>query len=278
MKPPKEVILTERILKERQLCNNCLGRQFPRFKPELTTMEKGILLRFLAETKTKGWNSEGYTWVELSNLFERQSCELCNGIFEKIDNIVNRLVEELRDYEFENFLCGAKIPFQITEKEDRLRSKYKLKGESLRKDIVREVGLRLNELLKKETRFSDPDIKIVFEPLKDQLDVRITTKPIFLHAQYIAESNLNIKEKIKGFFLKEFDAESVKMKISPSHDPLVKGNSFTLRITNPKKRTVSHQKTILPDGIEVTEIEEIIKEDRKVSKWKLSLHTPIGLK
>jgi len=266
MKPPKEVILTERILKERQLCNNCLGRQFPRFKPELTITEKGILLRFLAETKTNGWNSEGYTWKELSNLFERQPCELCNGIFEKIDNIANRLAEETWNYEFENFLCGAKIPFQITEKEDRLRSKYKLKGESLRKEIVREVGLKLNELLKKETRFSDPDIKIVFEPFKDQLDVRVTTKPIFLHGQYVAENDANIKERIKEFFLKEFNAESIKMNIIPSRNPLIKGNSFTIRIIHPKKRRVSHEKTMISDRIEITKIEEIIKEDRKGSK------------
>jgi len=266
MKPPKEVILTERILKERQLCNNCLGRQFPKFKPELTTMEKGILLRFLAQTKTKGWNSEGYTWEELSNLLEKQPCELCNGVFEKIDIIANKLVKELLDYEFESFLCGAKIPLQITEKEDKLRSKYKLKGESLRKDIIREVGLRLNELLKKKTRFSDPDIKIVFEPLKDQLDVSIITKPIFLHGQYISKNNVNIKERIKGYFLNRFNAESVKIKITPSRDPFIKGNSFALRIINPKKRTVSDKKIMLPEGIEVTEIEEIVKEDHRGQK------------
>jgi tRNA pseudouridine(54/55) synthase len=259
MKPPKEVILTERILKEMQLCNNCLGRQFPKFKPELTIAEKGILLRFLALTKTKGWNSEGYTWEELANLLEKQPCELCNGVFEKIDIITNKLAEELLDYEFESFLCGAKMPLQITEKEDKIRSKYKLKGESLRKDIVREVGLRLNELLKKETSFSDPDIKIVFEPLKDQLDVRITTKPILLHGHYLSRNDLNVKERLKEYFLEKFNAESLKIKIAPSLDPLVNISSFTLRVINPKKRTLSDKKNIFPDGVEVTEIEEIVE-------------------
>jgi tRNA U54 and U55 pseudouridine synthase Pus10 len=258
MRPPQEVVLTERMLNERRLCNNCLGRQFPNFQPQLAIKEKGILLRFLAETKTKGWNSEGYTWEELYNLFEKQPCELCRGIFDKIDDIAGRLADEMREYEFKNFLCGANVPFQITEKEDKIRSKYKLKGESLRKEIVREVGLKLNELLKRDTSFSDPDIKIVFQPFEDQLNVKITTKPIFMRGQYETENDLNIKERLKEFFLGEFQAESVKVKISPSHNPLVKRNSFTIRIIHPKKRTIHVEKIIISGGIEVTEIKEMV--------------------
>ncbi|MGD0330252.1 MAG: hypothetical protein ABSB40_07360 [Nitrososphaeria archaeon] len=266
MRPPKEVVLTERILKEKRLCNNCLGRQFPKFRPELTIKEKGILLRFLAETKTKGWNSEGYTWEELYNLFEKQPCELCRGIFDKIDDIADRLVDEMREYEFKNFLCGANVPFQITEKEDKIRSKYKLKGESLRKEIVREVGLKLNELLKRDTSFSDPDIKIILQPFEDQLNVKITTKPIFMHGQYETENELDIKERLKEFFLGEFQAESVKVKISPSYDPLVKRNLFTIRIIHPKKRTIHVEKTMISGGIEVTEIKEMVGGGRRRSK------------
>jgi len=157
MRVPEEVVLTEKILRDNLLCNNCLGRQFPKFKPELSNKERGLLLRFLAKTKTRGWSSEGYTWKELHDLFRKQSCNLCHGILEKNDDTVRKLIERTIDYEFESFLCGARVPFEISEREDILRSKYKLKGESLRKEIIRLVGLKMNELLNKKTSFSDPD-------------------------------------------------------------------------------------------------------------------------
>ncbi|MGQ9781705.1 MAG: hypothetical protein ACUVQ8_05575 [Nitrososphaeria archaeon] len=268
MKIPREVALAEKILDENAICNNCLGRQFPKFKPQLSNKERGLLLRFLVRTKIRGWNSEGYTWNELFGLLRKQPCDLCNGIFEKTDEIAYKLMEKTIDYEFETFLCGARIPFKIAEKEDVFRAKYKVRGESLKKEIVREVGLILNRLLKKETSFADPDIKITFEPYEDDLNVEIMSKPLFCVAEVKDQTSKDIIEKLRDFFLKEYRAESVKIK-GPTLSNLstVRGNQFLLiKVIRPKRRRIQCDQLKILERAGNIRLREVKKNFHKMDK------------
>ena len=175
---------------------------------------------------------------------------------------MNKLIERTKDYEFENFLCGASIPFEISEREDILRSKYKLKGESLRKEIIRLVGLRMNDLLKKKTSFSDPDIKITFEPFKVDLNIKIISKPIFFLVEYVQHTKYkDTKKEIKQFLLKEFDAEEVKIKEVRSSGLITYGNpSLHVKIVHPKKRKNLNEQAEVLNIINIVKMEEVKKK------------------
>jgi|GEM_PF-6982145 len=265
MRVPREIALAERILDENAICNNCLGRQFPKFKPQLSNKERGLLLRFLAITKTKSWKSEGYTWKELLDLLGKQSCDLCNGIFEEIDDVAFQLIEKLSNYEFDSFLCGARVPFEMAEKEDIFRAKYKVKGESLRKEIIREVGLRLNKLLKKQTSFADPDIKITFEPYKNDLNIEIVPKPLFCLAEVRDRATNEIKKELEDFFLEEYQAESVKIKELRESDSSAKGGSLLVKIIHPKKRRILDDQ-LVSEKMGTIRLREVSKNFHKMKK------------
>jgi tRNA pseudouridine synthase 10 len=268
MKTLKEVTLAEKILKEIRICNKCLGRQFPKFRPELSNSEKGILLKLFTITKIKGKKQEGYTWQDLLDLTEEQSCDLCGNIFTKIDDIVAKLIERLEEYEFENFLCGAKIPISLVEKEEKIKSEFKLRGESLRKEIVREVGLKLNKCLKKETNFSDPDIKIIFEPYNEEPAIRITTSPIFYSGRYLVrERGIKVKELIEEFFITNFDAESVKVTLMTVDNRLYLEMPFLVKIIHPKKRGPINNYNDL-NGVVLSELKRLSRKEYKDKEFK----------
>ncbi|MEM3403663.1 MAG: THUMP domain-containing protein [Nitrososphaeria archaeon] len=264
MKTLREVTLAEKILREIHMCDKCLGRQFPKFRPELSNSEKGVLLKFFAMTRIKGKKREGYTWKDLLDIMEEQKCDLCGNIFSKTDDIVIKLIDVLEGYEFENFLCGVKIPINLIEKEEKVKSKFKLRGENLRKEIVREVGLKLNEHLRKETNFSDPDIKIIFEPFNDELEIKIITSPIFYSGRYfVKEETVEVKKTIKEFFITYFKAEDAKVIIMGVEGALHLEMPFLIKVIHPKKRRQIDDRIDL-NKIVLSEIKRLSREEFKI--------------
>lgn len=271
MKTLKEVTLAEKILREIHMCNKCLGRQFPKFRPELPNSEKGILLKFFAITRIKGKRREGYTWKDLLDIMKEQRCDLCGNIFAKIDDIVIKLIDALEGYEFENFLCGVKIPINLIEKEEKVKSKFKLRGESLRKEIVREVGLKLNEHLRKETSFSDPDIKIIFEPFNEELKIKIITSPIFYSGRsLIKKETAEVKKIIKEFFITYFEAEDAKVTIINVDDASHLEMPFLIKVIHPKKRRLIDDYKDLNE-IVLSEIKKLSRKEFKKKEFKVHI-------
>ena len=289
MQIPKEITLTEKIMREHRLCDNCLGRQFPKFKPELSNKEKGLLLRFLTLTKLKSETNTGYIKEELLGLFKKnQTCFLCLNIFDRIDGVIGLILERIREYNFESFLCGVRIPFNILEEEDRLKSKYRLRGESLRKEIVREAGLRINKITGKKTSFSNPEIKIIFEPYNNNQSMHIISKPIFLYGQYLVFSKIRAFHIIlEKALLTKFGAERITIKeaLSDTDGIILEGMGvpFIIKIINPKKRDWLFIKGFkIADNIQVIEIAEATEEEYNRAKfmveWEAFLHTSRNLK
>ncbi len=286
---PKEITLTEKIMGEHRLCDNCLGRQFPKFRPELSNKEKGLLLKFLTLTKLKSEINTGYIKEELLGLFgKNQTCSLCLDIFDRIDGVIELILERTREYDFESFLCGVRIPFNILEEEDRLKSKYRLRGESLRKEIVREAGLRINKITGKKTSFSNPEIKIIFEPYNNNQSMHIISKPIFLYGQYLVFGKIRAFHIIlEKALLTKFGAERITIKeaLSDTDGIILEGMGvpFIIKIINPKKRDLLSIKGFkISDNIKVVKIAETTEEEYNRGKfmveWEAFLHTLHNLK
>ena len=217
-------------------------------------------------------------------------CFICKNIFQQIDGMVVRILENISSYEFSNFETGIIIKPSLIDKDDHIKSKFQIKGVSsiksnvnheLSKQLIRKTGSKINHIN------SDLIIKVNF---KDD-SYEIHTKPFFIYGRYIKKSrtliqkqhncvschgkgcyscnfhgldNFNsVEGKIAKFFIEKFDCQQVKINWLGGEEKssLVIGNGrpFFAKITNPKKRKRLLRRGIKLDGIELVELRKILE-------------------
>ena len=119
----EEVIeLAEKISNEYSLCDNCLGRLFSK------TLH-------LSSNKRLGKKLHK---IILGN--NNNQCYICKNFFSNVSNFLNLMIESSSDYSFSTFSVGIIIKHSIIDRDDVIRSKYKLKIDSIKTDIVKELG------------------------------------------------------------------------------------------------------------------------------------------
>ncbi|MHA1835611.1 MAG: tRNA pseudouridine(54/55) synthase Pus10 [Candidatus Odinarchaeia archaeon] len=202
-------ILTKslKLLKNLQLCDNCLGRLFGMLGSYLTNKERGLSIKmtlFLeADKLLKEGDEKGIKIIKILadgcgfepavkfaklkgiELTEtRPKCYLCNGIFPNLIDKVKHSFEELKKYDFKTFLVGTKINESIIEREDNLRVKYGFSwGESIKGELNREIGKLIKEnITDVETDFDNPEIVIQYT-IPD-FNYEINVNPIFIYGRY----------------------------------------------------------------------------------------------
>ncbi|MCP8304474.1 MAG: tRNA pseudouridine(54/55) synthase Pus10 [archaeon] len=159
------VELAESILADYPLCDWCLGRQFPSYRGKDDKL-KGEMIR--REVKVA----------------RKEGCVICQGIMQSLDDISAKIVEKLRDYEFDDFLMGATLPREVIEREDELRAKFKLRGgESIKREITREIGKAVASKTGKKVNFRKPNVTILMNFVSGE--VKITSKPVFVYGRYL---------------------------------------------------------------------------------------------
>ncbi len=101
--------VTKVILKEHHLCDNCLGRIFA---PKL------------------GLTSYGRLGNKIRGILKQKnpkSCYICKNLMSKLDLQLNKMLAMSKEYEFSSFLIGAILQPSILDRDDQIRSKFKLK-------------------------------------------------------------------------------------------------------------------------------------------------------
>jgi tRNA pseudouridine synthase 10 len=198
--------ISRKILEDYCLCDNCLGRQFASLSYGISNAERGKnvknTLALIAHSMFIEGNKEGLKILKNLSLNgmsktaantlmklgvgvskERKECNLCKGKFQQIDRIVDQAVKEASEYEFNTFLIGAKIPEEIMEAEDALRSKYGIKwGETIKSEFTRETGKIFSEKTGKEVEYKKPDLTITIHPFEGRVDVQVN--PLFIGGRY----------------------------------------------------------------------------------------------
>jgi len=216
-------------------------------------------------------------------------CFICKNIFQKIDDMVLRILENLSSYEFSNFETGIIIKPSLSDKDDHIKSKFQIKGVSsikanvnheLSKQLVRKTGSKINHIN------SDLTIKVNF---KDD-SYEIHTKPLFIYGRYIKKSRTlsqkqrncvnchgkgcylcdfhglqnfeSVEGQITKFLIKKFNCRQVKINWVGGEEKssLVLGNGrpFFAKIINPKKRKKIIRTKIKLEGIELLELRKIL--------------------
>lgn len=193
------------------------------------------------------------------------SCYICSGIYRHFDKMAKVIAEGLREYEFETFLLGVRVPSDWVEREDRVRAELKLSsGLGLKKAILVELGRRVEKLTGK--RFSlKPDLVAIFDVKGWGLEVQ--TRPLYLFGRYLKSVRgipqkrrrgyVSIEELVSRYLTHRFGGSGVRLAWFGGEDlnSLVLGNGrpFIARVSNPRVRSFEFKPSRL-DGIELIEL------------------------
>ncbi len=157
--------LAERLL-EKQLCDNCLGRQMAMVSTGMTNRERGRVLRRLFKAGK-----------------EPGKCSVCRGLFKNLNRLALRAVKKLGRIEFNTFVVGSKINQGFISREESL---WRLVGikycESLKAELNRELGKLIWKKTGKRADEKNPDVTVIINTERDEIELRIN--PLFVYGKY----------------------------------------------------------------------------------------------
>lgn len=172
----KVIPLANTISKKYKLCDQCLGRLFS--KKLCLSSNKNLGKKLQTRTKSSG------------------SCYICKNIFEHLHYFLKLMLESSSDYSFKSFSVGAIVKPSIVDRDDNIRSQYKLKGiDSIKTDITKELAKMFSKKTKKPLDYFDSDVTFTVN-LKDE-SCQIRSKSITLSGRYV-KSIRGIPQKQKS--------------------------------------------------------------------------------
>ncbi len=198
--------ISVQILEKYCLCDNCLGRQFALLVRGLSNAVRGFSIKLAIAMNAHKMirdelNDRGVAMLRVlaengrfelaSRILEKlgfsppppKTCYICGGVFEKLDEIANEVVQLLSNYEFSTFLVGSRIPGEIAEREDLLRSEFNLNlGESFKSEFNRELGKLVQKITGKNVDFTSPDIVVIVDLNSGSIEVK--PSPLFIYGKY----------------------------------------------------------------------------------------------
>ena len=196
------------ILSKYPLCDHCLGRQFALLGYSMENNLRGkalkVSLTMQANDIAKEKSLKGVKQLKVlaANGFSREAqetlkhmkkhltkndvveeCVLCEGKFELIDNLIQKALGAIVEYEFTTFLVGIELPTNVEEREDEFKAAVNVGyGESMKHEFGRLLGKALAQRTGKEADYLTPDIVVVFNPFLER--VRLQVNPLFVAGRY----------------------------------------------------------------------------------------------
>ncbi|WP_423793279.1 tRNA pseudouridine(54/55) synthase Pus10 [Methanocaldococcus indicus] len=177
------------ILKDYKLCDRCIGRLYGKLL-HLSNVERGKSLRIakaLELEKNLKENKISEDEKELLEILKKgyseEECVWCKGIFneEKFKKLLNKVIELIKDYEFDTFLVGTHLPDDVKDLETQLTEKYSYM-ESIKQEFGREFGKFLAKHIGKKPDREKPDIVIHINPYDEKVTLQIN--PLFIKGRY----------------------------------------------------------------------------------------------
>ena len=282
----KIIPIVNQILKKHELCNNCLGRLFSK---QLHLSSNKLLGKKLKK-----------------NLNSTQKCYICKNLFDNLNYFLKLMLDVSSNYYFSSFSVGAMIKPSVIDRDDYIRSKYKLKGiDSVKTDISKELRKSFSRKTKKIIDFLDPDVTFTIN-LKDE-SCQMRSKSIFLSGRYIKTlRGISQKQKscencfgkgcricnfhgisefdsvegiISQFFFEKFGGTTAKFTWIGGEDKsslvLGTGRPFFVKINNPLKRNLKLT-SVTFDFLKMTNLKILPKSPKNPLKFKSSIQLKIS--
>lgn len=272
---------TKQILREYRLCDYCLGRMFASKLRLVSHKNLGEKIRKTIKQSTP------------------KSCYLCKNLMPQLDVFLNKILDISKEYEFSTFLIGAILQPSILDRDDIIRSKFKLRGiAGIKSDVTREMGKQFGKKTRTKVDYQSPDIVFTIDFKKDQCDIK--PKALILQGRYtkkvrgipqkqescnrcdgkgcfvcdfhgISEFN-SVEGHIAKFLFEKFGAQQAKITWIGSEDEssLVLGNGrpFFVKMINPHKRKVILPKKVKLGGVTLLNLRVISKIPNDQIKFK----------
>ncbi len=195
----------QKMLERHPLCDNCLGRQFALLGYELDNRKRGetikVLLTMTAHKLVSSKKEKGISLLKTlaangsfdmaakivkkmgKRVKKKRVCHLCEGRFNSLPDMVDKAVEELKDYEYNTFLVGIELPTEVEEREDEFKAEFMVQhGENMRNEFSREIGKRIAEATNKEAEYKKPDITVLINPFTEKLTLQ--ANPLYIAGRY----------------------------------------------------------------------------------------------
>tara|TARA_B100000029_G_scaffold514519_1_gene617686 strand:+ start:2123 stop:3295 length:1173 start_codon:yes stop_codon:yes gene_type:complete len=215
-------------------------------------------------------------------------CFVCKNIFEKLDDMVDHMIENSTSYQFSSFLIGSVLKPSITDNDDVIKSRFKIKGVmNIKSQINHELSKKFSRKTKSKMNILEPDLTIKTN-FKDD-SCMIYSRALFVYGRY-TKTKRNIQQKrkpcehctgkgciscnyhglsnfnsvegqIAKFLIKKFNSKQIKINWIGGEDKLslISGNGrpFFAKIIDPhiKKIRITKQNNL--DGIELHDLRQI---------------------
>jgi tRNA pseudouridine synthase 10 len=160
----KIIPIANNILKNHELCCHCLGRLFSK---QLHLSSNKLLGQKLKK-----------------NFKSSQKCFICKNLFDNLNYFLKMMTNSASDYSYRTFSIGAILKPSIIDRDDYIRSQYKLMGiDSVKTDIIKELGKSFSKQTKKVSDFLDPEINFLIN-FKNE-SCQLYSKSITFSGRYV---------------------------------------------------------------------------------------------
>ncbi len=280
------VPIANQIIKKHDLCDYCLGRLFSK---QLHLSSNKLLGKKLKNN---------------SNSVEK--CYICKNLFDNLGHFLKLLIDTSSNYTFKTFSVGATIKPSIVDRDDFIRSQYKLKGiDSIKTDITKELGRLYSRKTKRVIDHVDPDVTFTVN-LKEEL-CQLRSKSITLLGRYvkskrgypqkqrscdncfgkgcricdfhgISEFN-SVEGVISKLIFKKFGGTTAKFTWMGGEDQsslvLGSGRPFFVKIQNPLKRKTTLSDIVI-DSIKLHNLKLVSESPKKSLKFSSTIRIKIS--
>ncbi len=147
------------------LCDRCLGRFFSDWLHGIDNPERGRRIR-----------------EELGAGEKKDSCALCGDTFSGLEQKAAWVTEALDGIDYETFLIGSRFDKETLQREEEIRQRYDLQGESIKVEFNRELGKVLERISGKSFSRESPDVEILYDTRYDDISLQIN--PVFIYGRY----------------------------------------------------------------------------------------------
>lgn len=185
------------LLRERYLCDNCLGRQFAQLGSGLTNAERGravrlaLLLSYEEEPFSidgrnfAGWRLRKQRLAEVPK--KEMGCAVCGGLFEELGELAEKAVQAMGKWEARSFAAGT-LPGALQQREEAVWEDGGIEHvEPLRAELNREFGKRVSAALERAGRplavdEARPELLVLLDAEKRAVKVQVA--PVYVYGGY----------------------------------------------------------------------------------------------
>ena len=280
-----------KILKNYDLCEYCTGR---------------IISKIVGKPPSKFL---GKKYLKKLGKSDHKTCYICKNIFGSLELVLSNIFEKSSHFDFKTFHLGITLKPSFLERDDYLKSKFKIKGiENVKFAIAKELAKKISRRTNSKRITDDPDLFIQAN-FKDESCI-LRAKPMFVYGRYNKkirklpqkqglcrscngigchncdfkgiENLQSIEGKISNLFIKKFDCNQVKINWIGGEDQsslvLGKGRPFFAKILNPKRRNRILRKTSDLEGVYLSELQKLSIQPKGSIPFKSKVSITIDTK